>query len=176
MEINVKIEVPDNFKDRLDQQQVIEKEIGLDRWYWEPTGVVTFTNLPAAAKYVAQDLNGDWYWYNDIVTPHYEEGRWVTVNDYCAHISIQNESNPKWFLTLREVRPYEKAKPLVSRSEILQKFVNISVISEIYDIPLHTLWKYNGEPSSNTSATPLVGDTSLYEFATYSPTNGVIVW
>lgn len=34
MKINVVIKVPDNWENRLDMQQIIEREIAEDRWSW----------------------------------------------------------------------------------------------------------------------------------------------
>jgi hypothetical protein len=110
---------------------------------------VTAPSSAAAARVMSREYGSFWYL-------HY-----TALHD--AHACQRDITNHIRY-TLCDARVY-----------IFEEFIRILRLSERYTIPLHKLWMYDGEPSSNTSSTPLVGDVDKYTFAK-DVVNSELLW
>lgn len=61
--------------------------------------------LPPAARYIAQDEDGGWYWYVGEPIPYAEEGVWDPGEELFRFI-YRDDPNPNWINTLEEC-PYD---------------------------------------------------------------------
>jgi hypothetical protein len=90
---------------------------------------------------------------------------------WCLHYTALRDEHA----CQREITNHIEYTLCEARVYILEEFIRILRLSEQYTIPLHKLWMYNNEPSSNTSSTPLIGDVDKYAFAK-DVVHGEISW